>query len=48
MSHYVHAMRESRFWKMCLQVAWAQPDLSAEEVEFKAVLISLGVSPMEI
>ncbi|MCK4952880.1 hypothetical protein KAS14_03775 [Candidatus Bathyarchaeota archaeon] len=46
MSHYVHAMRESRFWKTCLHVAWAQPELSAEEVEFKAVLITLGLHPM--
>ncbi len=36
---------KSRFWKQCLQLAKAQPELSAEEVEVKAVLVELGLRP---
>ena len=45
MLRYVHEIRRNRFWKNCLQVARDQPKLSAEEVEFKAVLIKLGLCP---
>jgi len=36
---------KERFWKKCLQVARAQPELCAEEVEFRAVLIEIGLCP---
>jgi len=33
-----------RFWKTCLEVARAHPELCAEEVQYKATLIELGLS----
>lgn len=38
----------SRFWKTCLKVARAHPELVAEEVEFKALLVILGLSQLDI
>jgi len=38
---------KERFWKKCLQVARAQPKLCAEEVEFRTVLLELGLYPVD-
>jgi len=39
-------LRESsKFWKTCLKVARAHPELCAEEVEYKAIMVTLGLSP---
>ncbi len=43
MFRYTRETRRERFWKNCLQIAKTQPKLSAEEVEFKAVLMELGL-----
>jgi len=37
-------MNASQFWNICLKIARAHPELCAEEVEFKAVLSTVGLS----
>jgi len=41
MNNYVFS--KEKFWKNCIQIARAQPKLCAEEVEFRAVLLELGL-----
>lgn len=36
---------EERYWRICLEVARANPHLCAEEVELQAVDVMLGLKP---
>lgn len=36
MLKYISSIKDDVFWKMCLRIARDNPELSAEEVEFKA------------
>ena len=42
---YFHAKERDRFWKTCLQIARDNPELSAEEVEFKAAQTMKSLRP---
>jgi len=39
MLKYISSIKDDNFWKVCLKVARENPELSAEEVEFKAAQI---------
>jgi len=45
MLKYVYTTGRERFWKKCLQIARAYPQLCAEEVERRAVQLELGLPP---